>query len=658
MPKAFDIILSRLLKARIFTFANGNQSELHTPLYAVLVLFTRYLFTPAKNGIITGCNQRNGTVNQRFGVMIKRIFIYIFAISVLKLVSPVSAQPYMPVEEIQVGMVGIGKTVFQGTQIDTFEAEVLGVLRNVFGPKSDMILARLSGGPLAETGVIAGMSGSPVYIDGKLIGAVGYAIGPVFVNEPIAGITPIGEMVALFDRPDTVAYVSERSSNRAALEEIGSIKPVAVPLVLSGFAPQAVAEFQEELVGHGFMPMQGGAAADTTLAEGIFEPGSPLGVQLIRGDMSVTSMGTLTHRIGDRVVGFGHEMLSLGTTEMPMTAGYIHHVLSSQMSSFKLGVATKPMGVIVQDRVPGVAGVIGKQARMMPVRIEIASPKSHKTFEMDVLQSRLLGPVLVNMAVTSSFMSAEKMSGETTVDGAVSIYMKDRAPIQIENTFASLSGAGLAVLGLTQPVAQLMRNVFEPVVIDSIIFKMSLEERTQAARITGVYLSQDHFEPGDTILVDVSVAPLLGATETFSLALKIPYYASNGRAILRVMAEKASRSLDAKRAPGAYQTKRLDDVIRLISSPGRNDVLVVELLSGTQTLTVAGQEMGMLPESVVMALSQIRKSEVVQQVRQSLLGRTKKTTDYVLVGSQTVLLNIGGDGLTFTGKGTAGEQKR
>ncbi|MBT3602060.1 MAG: SpoIVB peptidase S55, partial [Candidatus Latescibacteria bacterium] len=104
--------------------------------------------------------------------MIKRIFIYIFAISVLKLVSPVSAQPYMPVEEIQVGMVGIGKTVFQGTQIDTFEAEVLGVLRNVFGPKSDMILARLSGGPLAETGVIAGMSGSPVYIDGKLIGAV------------------------------------------------------------------------------------------------------------------------------------------------------------------------------------------------------------------------------------------------------------------------------------------------------------------------------------------------------------------------------------------------------------------------------------------------------------------------------------------------------
>jgi hypothetical protein len=591
--------------------------------------------------------------------MIKRSIIGIVILFMCSLARTAGAQPYMPVDDIQRGMVGVGKTVFYGTQIDTFKAEILGVLRNVFGPKSDMILARLSGGPLAKTGVIAGMSGSPVYIDGKLIGAVGYAIGPVFVNEPIAGITPIGDMVALFERPDTVAYESMNQHNQLALDEIGTVKPVAVPLMLSGFAPQVVAEFREELMTYGFLPMQGGGGADTTLAVGIFEPGSPLGVQLIRGDMSVTGIGTLTHRVGNRIVGFGHEMLSMGTTEMPMTAGYIHHILSSQMSSFKLGVATQPMGVIVQDRVPGIAGVIGKKANMMPMRIEVSSAGSHKIFQMDVLQSRLLGPVLARMAVVSSAVSAEKLSGETTVEGMVNIYIKGHAPVQVKNKFTGLQGLGLSVLGLTQPLAQVMQNAFEPVSVDSVIFKLALQEDTQAARISKVRLLQDQYEPGDTLRVDVTLAPLLGVEKTFSVSLKIPHYAK-GRAILQVMSENASRSEDAKRAPGLYQAKRLEDVLRLVAAPGRSDVLVMELLSGEQTVTVAGYEEGVLPESVKMVLSQARESDVVQQARQTVMGRVLKATDYVLVGNQTVLLNIGGenDGMMFTGKGNAGEQKR
>ena len=591
--------------------------------------------------------------------MMKRFFIYIITFCVIAGVAPVFAQPYMPVEDLQRGMKGIGKTVFQGSQIDTFGVEILGVLRNTFGPKTDMILARLSGGPLAETGVIAGMSGSPVYIDGKLIGAVGYAIGPIFVNEPIAGITPIHDMVALFDRPDSVAHESIGQGNRAALDELGSVKPVSVPLMMSGFAPQAVADFREELMGYGFLPVQGGGGVDTTLSSGNFEPGAPLGVQLIRGDMSVTGIGTLTHRIGNRVVGFGHEMLSLGTTELPMTAAHIHHILSSQMSSFKLGAATHPMGVIVQDRVPGVAGVIGKQAKMMPVRIDIASSGSHEIFEMDVLHSRLLGPVLVRMAVVSSLISAEKLSGETTVYGAVKIYLKGRRPIQIADTFTGLQGLGLSVLGLTQPLAQVMQNSFEPVVVDSVVFQLSLQERTKAARIAGLRLVKDHFEPGDTLRVDVTLSPLLGKQEKLSMLVNIPHYAS-GRVMLRVMSEKSSRSQDVKRAPGLYEANDLDDVIRLMASPGHSDVLVVELLSGQQTITVAGQEVGVLPKSVVTALSQIRESDVVQQARQTVLGRVQKATNYVLVGSQTVLINIGGErgDVMFTGKGNAGEQKR
>lgn len=591
---------------------------------------------------------------------VKRLVFCVLMVLGFWVPASVCAQPYMPVEDIQRGMVGVGKTVFYGTQIDTFQAEILGVLHNVFGPNSDMILARLSGGPLAETGVIAGMSGSPVYIDGKLIGAVGYAIGPVFVNEPIAGITPIGDMVALFDRPDTVmAYGNQADDTRAALDGLGTIKPVAVPMVMSGFVPQAVAEFRDELMTYGFLPIQGGGGTDTTLSESVFEPGSPLGVQLIRGDMSVTGIGTLTHRVGTRVVGFGHEMLSLGTTELPMTAAYIHHILSSQMSSFKLGVATKPMGRIVQDRVPGIAGVIGKDANMMPMRIRVTSPGSDKQYRMEVLESRLLGPVLVRMAVTSSLIAAEKLSGEATVDGAVTLYVAGRTPVHIENVFTGLQGLGLAVLGLTQPLAQVMQNSFEPVSVDSVVFNLSIQEQTQAARIVGLRLSQDRFEPGDTLQVDVDLMPLLGKKQTVSLNLRIPKYASKGRAMLQIMNERSYRTQDAKRAPGLYEAQKLDDVIRLISQSGRNDILVAELISGEQTITVAGHDVGMLPESVLTALSHVRESDAVEPVRQMVLSHTQKQTDYVLVGSQSVLLNIGGDkGLTFTGKGNAGEQKR
>jgi len=217
----------------------------------------------------------------------------------------------------------------------------------------------------------------------------------------------------------------------------------------------------------------------------------------------------------------------------------------------------------------------------------------------------------------------------------------------------------LSVLGLTQPLAQVMQNAFEPVVVDSVIFKLTLQEDTQVARIVGLRLSKDRFEPGDTLQVAVTIAPLLGAEETFAVSLKIPHYAK-GRAILQVMSAHESRSQDAKRAPGLYEVKGLDDVLRLIAAPGRHDVLVMELLSGEQTVTVAGHEVGMLPESVKMVLSQARESDVVQQARQMVMGRVHLATNYVLVGNQTVLLNIGGDndGMMFTGKGNAGEQKR
>ncbi|MCZ6634049.1 MAG: hypothetical protein O7G87_11645 [bacterium] len=576
-----------------------------------------------------------------------------------------SAIEYMSVDEIQRGMKGIGRTVFQGTRIDTFHVEILGVLRNVFGPKSDMILARLSGGPLAETGIIAGMSGSPVYIDGKLIGAVGW--GWSFTQVPIAGITPIGEMMAMLDRkseaPDTVSSFYRQKSFRTVQVPdlgmgVGELRPVAVPLMMSGFAPQVLAKYREDLLGLGLLPVQAGGGMDPSLPVGPFEPGASVGVQLLRGDFNLTTIGTLTHRIGDRILGFGHPNLWWGRTALPMTAAYIHEIVPNQINSFKLGVGSRPMGVIVQDRAPGIAGVVGTKAKMMPARIEVHSADQDVTFEMEVFRNRELTPLLMRMAVASSLISAEKLVGETTVRGRVRIKLKGYDLLEIEDVYAGPRGLGLAVLGLTQPFAQLMQNPFQEVQVEEVAFQLDVEDDVWAADIRGIQLKKSSFEAGDTVDVMVRLKPHMAKEETVEARLVIPDRFQKGRLMLRATNGKTHRAQEIKRAPGVYTPQDLDGLVRLLGKRVRNDDLVLELVASMPSVTVEDREMTALPVSVLSALKQSRASGVVQEVRQTVLDQDIHRTNYMLSGSQTVLLSVGdGTGLIFTGKASSQEKR-
>lgn len=593
---------------------------------------------------------------------LRTIFFLFIGVSAL-FTDRASAIEYMSVDEIQRGMKGIGRTVFQGTQIDTFQAEILGVLRNVFGPKSDLILARLSGGPLAETGIIAGMSGSPVYIDGKLIGAVGW--GWSFTKAPIAGITPIGEMMAMLDRksdaPDTVSSFYRKKSFRTVQVAdlgVGELKPVAVPLMMSGFPPQVLATYREDLLGFGLLPVQASGGMDPSLPVGPFEPGASLGVQLIRGDFNLTTIGTLTHRIGDRVLGFGHPNLWWGRTALPMTAAYIHQIVPNQINSFKLGVGSRSMGVVVQDRAPGIAGVVGKKAEMMPARIEVRSADQSATFEMEVFRNRELTPLLMRMSVASSLISAEKLMGATTVRGRGKIKLKGYDLLEIEDVYAGPQGLGLAVLGLTRPFAQLMQNPFQEVQVENVSFQLDVEEEVRAANIRGIQLKKSHFEAGDTVDVMVRLKPHLAKEETVEARLVIPDRFQKGRLVLRATNGKSYRAQEIKRAPGVYTAQDLDGLVRLLGKGVRNDDLVLELVASTPGVTVEDREMAALPASVLFALRQSRASGVVQAVRQTVLDQDIHRTNYMLSGSQTVLLSVGDKkGLIFTGKASTQEKR-
>ncbi len=573
----------------------------------------------------------------------------------------------MPVEELRRGMLGIGRTVFQGTRIDTFQVEILGVLHNAIGPRSDLILARLSGGPLSNTGVILGMSGSPVYVDGKLIGAVSYRVG-AFAKEPIAGITPIAAMVDLFNRPAAPEGVSsaarlKKAGARRLIDLAGmdaaELTPISLPIVISGFAPQAVEDFRQAFSDLGWTPVQGGGGVDPGLPAGGFEPGAALGVQLVRGDLSVTGIGTLTHRDGDRVVGFGHSMIFGGATAFPMTGAYIHEVLPSQSASFKLGVAGRTMGAIVQDRAPGIAGTIGLEVDMMPVQINLRSPGKEAQFRMEVLRDRDLSPTLLRIAVFSAMVSSEKLTGEVTVKSRVRIDLNGRPSVEAENVYAGALGLGSAVLGVTTPFANLIRNPFQPIRIERVTFDLDVEaERAHTAHIQAIGLQKTSFQPGDTVRVTVSLRPYWGGLRQVEEAMVIPNQMPGGRLILRVSSASAHVKQEAKRAPGEYNARNLDHLIRLLGRAGRNNEMVVELLSGAQGVTIEGREVSRLPSSVLSALQFARSSDAVKQVRQTVVQRVRIPTDYVLSGSQIVVLNVNRkpNSVIFAGGGSAGEK--
>src|SRR6202047_3877037 len=300
----------------------------------------------------------------------------ILLIITLGLSGLLAAPPHMSIGEVRPGMIGIGRTVFEGTRVEEFQVKILGVIENVIGTHRNLILARLEGGPLANTGVIAGMSGSPVYIDGRLIGAVSYALGS-FSKEPIAGITPIEEMTAettpafrpasahlqidfpltpvslvgafrkalnwnrpFADRPADAQLVGLTGIAGIGGREVGTLlRPIATPLVMSGFDPDLADRLGAAFRDQGFIPAggpAGGSRAGDMPFDGPMKPGDAIGVTFVDGDFLLGGTGTVTHIDGDRVYAFGHPLYNLGATEFPMTRAYVYTVLPRLFSSSQL----------------------------------------------------------------------------------------------------------------------------------------------------------------------------------------------------------------------------------------------------------------------------------------------------------------------------------
>jgi hypothetical protein len=576
------------------------------------------------------------------------------------------ADTYWNVEDVRAGMKGQGRTVMKGSKVESFQAEVLGVLKNT-SPGRDLVLCRLSGLGLEKTGVIAGMSGSPVYLDGKLLGAVSYAWA--YGKEPIAGVTPFCQMhgfVEAYERRD----VAERSKpNRVGLAspvEVGGrsfdavtvsadpaaapgaddgpwLRPLATPLAASGFTAHSLQLLRERCGGAGLVPVQGGSAAaqiadeerDTPLV-----PGGPLAVSLISGDFDLSGIGTVTHIEGDRVYGWGHPFLGLGGCEFPLMTGWIHTVYPRQTVSFKMGSPLRTVGVINADVSTGIAGWLGRKPDLMPVRMTVAlGPKGpSRTFNVRVVRQRSLLPTLVFTALTNSVDMEGELPEEMTAALTARVELEGHGPLVLKDTFSGFTG-GRAPAALFTPVATVLQmlayNPYQPVRVTRVECETEITPGRRTADIEAVELDADSYAPGDTVRATVVLRPYKAEPCRVRVALMLPADMPEGSYTATVCDDPTRARLGLRDDPtlaNPRSTRALLDAVQTQIGVKRTN-LVLRVPMGPTGVAVDGTALPKLPGSMVQVLGNGRRTGA-QPVGEALVA--SRATEWVIQGSEAV----------------------
>ena len=558
----------------------------------------------------------------------------------------------MPLKDVRAGMHATGRTVFSGSGVETFQAEILGILDNI-GPKQSLILARLSGGPLEHTGVLQGMSGSPVYVDGKLIGAVALAFPGA--KDAIAGIRPIEEMLAV----DTLPLTASRPP--VALADVAALFPaapkstpagsgdlrlveVATPISFSGFTSATIEQFAPRLREYGLDPRQGvslGGAANLPMGDpSRLEPGSMISVQLLSGDMSAGADGTLTAIDGNRMYAFGHRFLAVGPTGLPFARSEVLTLLASVNTSFKISAARELMGVISQDRTTAITGTLGTRAALVPLEITVReSGQAITTYRVNMVNDRFLSPFLLQMATFSAIDATERASGSLSVNVKGMIEFENRtAPVEIGGVYAGEGGVTMqAAVATAIPLAYIMQGGFDALKVKRVSLTIDAFNSKRDLDIASVFVSRREVKPGDTVELTV----MLEGENGVELARPVRYTVPPGTAagILNfTVADGAQTSLADLRqiilTTPASPEQLLANVRRL--RPG--DKAYIRVWRQDPSYEVHGEEISDPPPSVALVLA---AAQSLPLNRNSKIAELTVDSGGILVtGSKTVQIEV------------------
>ena len=565
--------------------------------------------------------------------------------------------PILPLEQVKPGMRGVAYTIFAGDKIEPFDVEVIGILPNLMGPKQSIILVQLHGEKAEHTGVVAGMSGSPVYVDGKLMGALSLKFG-VFVKEPLAGVTPIEDILSIptgdASTPKTLSVrsavtqserypVPEKWAQAAGASGAAFLEPIEAPLVFSGFAPATLRQYATEWAPYGMVAAAGGTAPAAS-DDAKVVPGDMVSMLLVQGDISMSAACTVTAVTEDRVYACGHPLFGLGASDMPLARGRTLTTLASDFNSTKIVNAGGVIGTLTEDRLTAVMGRIGPTPQMIPVDLTVVTPAGEKQFHSEMISNPKLTPLLMGIIAFNGLTQNTAYGEGSTMKLSGNIDINGHSPVSLEDMYAPTDQFvpdGTFVASSVQTTfTRIFSNPYEMPKINKVSLRVESIPERRVASILNAWSEMSEAQPGDPVTIKVLLRPYRGEPMIRDVPITIPAQVNRG-STLRVQVSDAD---SLNRIPNLVAAQGrlggLDQLISLLNRERRNNQLYVTLLKPTPTLLVEDKELPDAPLSQINVLDQKRLPGNSALLRESAAGEWSIHMDEIISGSTSVYIKI------------------
>jgi hypothetical protein len=585
--------------------------------------------------------------------LLRRLSLALLAVLLLagpRLARATDAPATIPVSQIKPGMKGVAYTIFEGDQVEKIDLEVIGILHNAVGPQLDVILVRLLGDKVQQTGVVAGMSGSPVYFDGKLAGALALKLGQ-FTREAIGGVTPISDMFEIEKAPATASPAMSAHidvpAEFAARASVGAgqyLVPIETPLVTAGLYPETLARFGKDFTAWGMTAMAGGTAPASP-DDAKLQPGDMVGIDLVEGDLSISSGCTVTTVIGDRILACGHPIFGFGSVAMPLSRAHVIMTLASAQASTKIMSTGGTIGTLTQDRQTAVMGQLGPGPRMIPLEVTLDTPAEQKKYHFEVIESPQLTPTLVATAAFNGIVGSPAYGEGSTLQMDGTIAVKGHTPVQLEDLFAPTDQTTPAAFYVATEVmsdfARIYSNPYEPPQIDHIELHVKALTEKRWATIDNAWIDHSEVQPGESLSVKVLLHPYRGAPFIQEIPVTIPAQATRGSLQLVVSgADFLNRNVQSLAATSQGQLPGLEELIQLTNRERHNDRVYATLLQSTPTMLVEDKELPNVPISAINVLDQRQNSGNARLLLQSTAGEWSVEMHQVIAGQRMLTITV------------------
>ena len=570
--------------------------------------------------------------------------------------SPPAKTTFFPLNQVHRGLHGVAYTVFEGTRPEPMGVEILGLMHNAIGPGEDMILGRLEGAKPEYSGVVAGMSGSPVYIDGKLVGAIAYRIGE-FSKEPICGITPIGQMLQnrALKSSDQRSAISVQSGGGSE-----TFRPIEAPLVFSGFSPQAVAVWKEHAPGLGLTAVagMGGMAGGGEGLSGMasvadqhsIEPGSAVSAVLVRGDMEIAATCSVTYVDPTQLLACGHPITQFGPVSYPMAKADVVATLPSPLNAFKIINTAEMIGSFTEDRQTAIRGQFGLAARMIPLTIHVAqdgvaqdgAEEASRTLHLEVVDQEQLTPAAVLVSVFQGLMESNAYAVETTYRVRGTVRLKGYPAMHVDEMVAPSDAAPsnlAAALIVGERFQRLYGNAARSTPIESIDINVDALTGRRSMQLESAQAEKAEVRGGETVWIDAAVRPWRGEVRNVRLPITLPATLASGDVRLLVSGGSTiDRLLQAE--PLSAPAQDVAATIAGLNNLHESDRLYVTLLAPETQAAIDGRTLTAIPLSMANVLEPRQLNHQLTLNGESAMPLASVDLDSVLDGEQVINLRV------------------